>query len=116
MIAPLISLCGVLQVTALAFSPDGQILASGSEDGSMMVWDLKDARRFGVAPSHTGPVWSLAFSQGEGAILASGLPCAHHSPFTGTDCMTTLTAAPVSIRQCHAEAPNAWQLCPVSAV
>ena len=64
----------MLQVTALAFSPDGQSLASGSEDGSMMVWDLKDARRFGVTPNHKGPVWSLAFSQGDGAILASGMP------------------------------------------
>ena len=61
-----------LQITALAFSPDGQTLASGSEDGSMMVWDLKEARRSGLAPSHKGPVWSLAYSQGDGAILASG--------------------------------------------
>lgn len=72
----------MLQVTALAFSPDGQTLASGSEDGSMMVWDLKDARRFGVTPNHKGPVWSLAFSQGDGAILASGMPA-----FTSNTCL-----------------------------
>ncbi len=62
-----------MQVTALAFSPDGQMLASGSEDGSLMLWDLKDARRFGLAPQHKGPVWSLAYSQGDGSILASGM-------------------------------------------
>lgn len=68
------SLWTLLQVTALAFSPDGHTLASGSEDGSLMVWDLKDARRTGLTPNHKGPIWSLAFSQGDGAILASGMP------------------------------------------
>ena len=63
----------VPQVTALAFSPDGQMLASGCEDGSLMLWDLKDARRFGVAPQHKGPIWSLAYSKGDGIILASGV-------------------------------------------
>ena len=61
-----------VQVTALAFSPDGQMLASGSEDGSLMLWNLKDARRFTLAPQHKGPVWSLAYSQGDGSVLASG--------------------------------------------
>ena len=37
-----------------------------------MLWDLKDARRFGVTPQHKGPVWSLAYSRGDGSILASG--------------------------------------------
>ena len=72
----------ILQVTALAFSPDGQHLASGSEDGGMMVWDLKDARRFAVTPNHKGPVWSLAFSQGDGSILASGM-----TAFTSNTCL-----------------------------
>ena len=42
-----------------------------------MLWDLKDARRFGVTPQHKGPVWSLAYSRGDGSILASGTPCCH---------------------------------------
>jgi len=42
-----------------------------------MLWDLKDARRFGVTPQHKGPVWSLAYSKGDGSILASGTPCCH---------------------------------------
>ena len=61
-----------LQITALAFSPDGQTLASGSEDGALMTWDLKDARRTALTPEHTGPVWSLAYSHGAGGLLASG--------------------------------------------
>lgn len=65
------------QITALAFSPDGQTLASGSEDGALMTWDLKDARRTALTPEHTGPVWSLAYSQGAGSLLASGI-CSFH--------------------------------------
>ena len=42
-----------------------------------MLWDLKDARRFGVTPQHKGPVWSLAYSKGDGSVLASGTPCCH---------------------------------------
>ena len=62
-----------LQITAVAFSPDGQTLASGSEDGALMTWDLRDARRTALTPEHTGPVWSLAYSHGAGSLLASGM-------------------------------------------
>lgn len=51
---------------------DGHTLASGSEDGTVMTWDLKDARRIALSPQHAGPVWSLAYSNGSDNILASG--------------------------------------------
>ena len=60
------------QITALAFSPDGQTLLSGSEDGSMAAWDLGSARRLASMHSHRSAVWSLAFSHGAGSVLASG--------------------------------------------
>jgi len=63
----------VLQVTALAFAPDGRTLAAGCADGSVVLWDLAEARRTAaVAERHRGPVWSLAFSHGAGGMLASG--------------------------------------------
>ena len=69
-----------MQVTALAFHPDGRMLAAGCSDGSIAVWDLGQARRVASFTEHRGPVWSLSFSGGSGnALLASGVfkawPC-----------------------------------------
>lgn len=62
-----------LQITALAFAPDGRSLAVADEDGALAVWDLAEARRVGGASAaHGGPVWALAYSQGAGSLLCSG--------------------------------------------
>ncbi|PNW75451.1 hypothetical protein CHLRE_12g526950v5 [Chlamydomonas reinhardtii] len=61
--------------TCLALSPDGSHIAAGSDEGGVTVWDLGTARRVAAAPpsaAHTGAVWSLAYSQGDGCVLASG--------------------------------------------
>ena len=63
---------GHAQVTSLAFTPDGQHLLSGDEEGTLIAWDLKQAKRVHSCKAHSGPVWSLAVSHGSGAILASG--------------------------------------------
>lgn len=61
-----------VQISALAFSPDGTTLATADASGTLIVWDLATAKRLTTAHEHRGPVWSLAYSQGEGALLASG--------------------------------------------
>jgi WD40 repeat protein len=57
-------------VTALAFSPDGAALASGSKDQAVRLWDLSTGESR-VFLGHEDGVRALAFSP-DGAVLASG--------------------------------------------
>ena len=66
-----------VQVTSLAFSPDGKLAASGDEDGSLIIWDLAQAKKLDAAAGHSAAVWSLAFSHSNGAVLASGAAHMH---------------------------------------
>ncbi len=57
-------------VISVDFSPDSTILASGSADITIILWDV--ATRLGrLLLGHTDTVWSVAFSP-DGTILASG--------------------------------------------
>ncbi|MBI3723444.1 hypothetical protein HY251_05760 [bacterium] len=59
------------RVSALAFSPDGKLLAWGREDGAVRVSDLADEKRVLVLSGHSSAVSCLAFSP-DGNRLASG--------------------------------------------
>ncbi len=56
---------------ALAFSPDGTLLASGHVDGNAHLWDLAKGEEVPVRLRHEGVVGALAFSP-DGSTLASG--------------------------------------------
>ncbi|KAG4953778.1 hypothetical protein GYH30_039612 [Glycine max] len=58
-------------ILSLAMSPDGLYLASGDEDGTIMIWDLSSGCCITPLVGHTSCVWSLTFSC-EGSLLASG--------------------------------------------
>ncbi len=59
------------QIRSIVFSPDGQLLASGSMDGATKLWDIATGKCAQAISSHSGPMLSLAFSP-NGRALASG--------------------------------------------
>ncbi|MEJ6487517.1 WD40 repeat domain-containing protein [Nostoc punctiforme UO1] len=56
---------------AVSFSRDGQILASGSQDGSLNLWDVKTGKLIRTL-KHSDPVIGVAFSP-DGQTLVSNL-------------------------------------------
>lgn len=57
-------------VLAIAFSPNGQFLASTSTDGSIRVWDVRTGICRSTMVGHTKQISSLRFSS-DGSLLAS---------------------------------------------
>jgi WD40 repeat protein len=58
-------------VQSVAFSPDGQQVASGSSDETVKIWDAASGRCMQTLEGHGDLVWSVAFSP-DGQRLASG--------------------------------------------
>jgi WD40 repeat protein/DNA-binding SARP family transcriptional activator len=58
------------QVTALAFSPDGRRLATGSLEGGLKLWEARTGRQLDSLTGNLGQVLDLAFSP-DGARLAT---------------------------------------------
>jgi WD40 repeat protein len=58
------------RVEAVAFSPDGQLLASASGDGAVRLWDPVTGAERAALTGHTDSVAAVAFSP-DGQLLAS---------------------------------------------
>src|SRR5262249_44004252 len=60
-------------VTALAFSPDGRVMASGSWDRNIILWSTTDWKPRGLLRGHTSQVMGLAFSPDSRQLASTSL-------------------------------------------
>ena len=59
------------EVLSVSFSRDGTLLASGSWDGTVKLWDVATQQSFTTLDEHTSGISSVSFSR-DGTLLASG--------------------------------------------
>src|SRR5581483_9280626 len=57
---------------AVAYSPDGKMVAAGSIDGTVDVWDAATGARLTSLAAHKGQITSVAFSPDNTALATAG--------------------------------------------
>ena len=60
------------KASCLLFTPDGRQVISGSDDGSLILWDLEEEIGIASFPLHRGKVRALAYDQKSGLLYSLG--------------------------------------------
>ena len=61
------------RVTALAFAPNGGLLATAGEDGDVKLWNVRSGRGTPrTLRGHTGPVRAVSFSADGQRLISAG--------------------------------------------
>lgn len=60
------------EVSSIAFSPNGKLMATGGTDGAIILWDMPSRQPIGPPFVGSGSVWSLAFRPDGRALAVVG--------------------------------------------
>lgn len=60
-----------LQVLGISFSPNGYHLATGGEDNTCRIWDLRKKRSLYTIPAHSNLISQIKFEPQEGYFLVT---------------------------------------------
>ncbi|MCE9533351.1 MAG: TIGR03067 domain-containing protein, partial [Planctomycetes bacterium] len=75
------------QILAIAFSPDGKLLASASEDKLVKIWNIAEGKEILTFERHKGKVNSLAFRK-DGILATAAGEVIIWDPLTGKERLT----------------------------
>jgi WD40 repeat protein len=59
-------------VESIDFSPNGQLVATGSVDGTVRLWNADERKQVLVLRGHTAPVRTVAFARHAGVLVSGG--------------------------------------------
>lgn len=60
-------------MSCIAYSIDGQLIATGGEDGKVKLWNISSGFCFVTFSEHTAPVTALAFSGSKKFVVSASL-------------------------------------------
>lgn len=61
-------------VSGLSFSPNSQILATGTSEGSILIWDVPSGKFITKLPGHARSVSDVCFTPDGRTLLSLGYP------------------------------------------